>query len=273
MHAAGLNWTRIWSNSWDGKNPYVPQSTATKIPLGTMYEPALDRWDMILNECEKDDIKFQFVLFHHGEFSTTTDPNWREHPWNKANGGFLADPTDFFINPQAKELSKEWFRYAVARWGHSPAIMAWELFNEVQWVDAAKLHPERLPVRGAKRFSHGGDFMSQLGAFKVQSCEPRAELATDRPALRWGVGGSAGLKIPFAQDSIRVMFASRRTASGKLAELLKSVYYCQNHGSYQSKFNHTFWHAHINARGKWRADDRAMDAEHRCVCNRSRLGG
>ncbi len=41
------------------------------------------------------------MLFHHGPYSTTTDSNWHEHPWNVANGGFLADPTDFFVDPEA----------------------------------------------------------------------------------------------------------------------------------------------------------------------------
>ncbi|MDR3690973.1 MAG: hypothetical protein P4L46_16460 [Fimbriimonas sp.] len=144
MAKAGLNWTRIWANRWDGKSPFLPQDQTKKLETGWMNEPAFERWDSIVNECEKNHIKFQFVLFHHGLFSTTTDPNWGEHPWNVANGGFLADPTDFFVNPRARKLTRDWLRYAVARWGHSPAIMAWELFNEVQWVDAVKKHPERI---------------------------------------------------------------------------------------------------------------------------------
>ena len=138
MKAAGLNWTRVWADSWDGKNPFVPREVTTKLPLGRMDEGALDRWDMIVRECGEDGLKMQFVLFHHGLFSTTVNPNWGEHPWNKANGGFLADPKDFFTDPTAVRLTRAWLRYAVARWGHSPAVMAWELFNEVQWTDAAK---------------------------------------------------------------------------------------------------------------------------------------
>jgi hypothetical protein len=145
MHDAGLNWTRIWADPWDDKNPFYPADREPKPQLGYMIESALDRWDMIVHVCEKDDVKFQFVLFHHGLFSTTTDSNWAQNPWNTKNGGFLSDPTDFFVDPEAKTLSKAWFRYAVARWGDSPSIMAWELFNEVQWVDAIKLHPERIP--------------------------------------------------------------------------------------------------------------------------------
>lgn len=138
MAKAGLNWTRVWANSWDTKNPFVPAEATAKIPLGSMHEPALDRWDMVVENCEKNAVKFQFVLFHHGLFSTTTDANWNGHPWNKANGGFLEKASDFFTDPQAKTLSKAWLRYAVARWGHSTSVMAWELFNEVQWVDKVK---------------------------------------------------------------------------------------------------------------------------------------
>ena len=65
MRAAGLNWTRVWSNSWDGKNPYVPRESSTKLTLGMMDEPSLERWDMVVSECEKNAIKLQFV------FSTT----------------------------------------------------------------------------------------------------------------------------------------------------------------------------------------------------------
>ncbi len=164
MHDAGLNWSRIWADSWDSKNPYYPPDKTAAPKLESMYEPALDRWDMVVDQCEKNDIKFQFVLFHHGLFSTTTDANWSGHPWNTKNGGFLADPTDFFINPECKKLTKQWLRYAVARWGHSPSIMAWELFNEVQWVDACKLHPERIPdvVAWHKEM---GDYMRSIDPY------------------------------------------------------------------------------------------------------------
>ena len=143
MKGAGLNWTRVWADAWDGKNPYVPKDAKRKLPLGRMDESALDRWAMIVRECEKHDLKMQLVLFHHGLFSTTVNSNWGEHPWNKANGGFLARAIDFFSDPTAKRLTRAWLRYAVARYGHSPSIMAWELFNEVQWTDAAK-DPKRI---------------------------------------------------------------------------------------------------------------------------------
>jgi len=134
MGANGVNWSRIWACSWDGKNPWWPQNS--KQMIDGLWEPALDRWSDIVGAGEKSGVSFQMVLFHHGEFASQTDPNWPDNPWNAKNGGFLKDAGDFFTDPEAKHRAKIWLRYAVARYGSSPAIFAWELFNEVQWVDA-----------------------------------------------------------------------------------------------------------------------------------------
>lgn len=143
MGRSGANWSRIWTSHWDQKNPFWP-APGEKLPGRELRQPPLETWDAICAAAEAADVHFQFVLFHHGPYSTTTDSNWRDHPWNTANGGFLADPTDFFINPEAKRRSKIWLRYAVARYASSPAVMSWEIFNEVQWVDAIKKNPGRV---------------------------------------------------------------------------------------------------------------------------------
>ncbi|MCG9895765.1 MAG: cellulase family glycosylhydrolase, partial [Fimbriimonadaceae bacterium] len=137
MGRNGLNWARIWACHWDGKNPFFG-APAGPAAAGLMNQTVLDRWDRITEAAEKAGVRFQLVLFHHGLFSTSTNPNWQEHPWNTANGGFLQNPADFFTDPTAKRLSRNWLRYAVARYGSSPSIMSWELFNEVEWVDAIR---------------------------------------------------------------------------------------------------------------------------------------
>ena len=144
MGRMGANWSRIWTCHWDDKNPFWPHDKDPKLPGRELRQEPLQTWDDITSAAEAAGVSFQFVLFHHGPYSTTTDSNWHEHPWNVANGGFLKDPTDFFTDPEAKRRTKIWLRYAVARYAHSPSIMAWELFNEVQWVDAIKKHPERV---------------------------------------------------------------------------------------------------------------------------------
>lgn len=135
MQANGANWSRVWASHWGGYNPFW-LNDGPRLKLGTMSPEVLRRWDELVAAGERTGICFQFVLFHHGPLSTRVNPNWDIHPWNAKNGGFLKNPADFFTDPQAKALARNWLRLAVARWGHSPAVMAWELFNEVEWVDA-----------------------------------------------------------------------------------------------------------------------------------------
>ncbi|MBS1704289.1 MAG: cellulase family glycosylhydrolase [Armatimonadetes bacterium] len=136
MGKAGINWTRVWATHWNDRNPYWVMSFPQPKP-DEMSEDALDRWDQVFREAEKNGIHVQLVLFHHGQFSSTVNPNWPDHPWNAKKGGWLQSASEFFTDPKAKKLTKQWLRYAAARWGCSPGLMSWELFNEVQFVDLA----------------------------------------------------------------------------------------------------------------------------------------
>lgn len=50
------------------------------------------------------------------------------------DGGFATSAADFFVNPKSIARYKNRLRYIIARWGYSPAIAAYELFNEVDNV-------------------------------------------------------------------------------------------------------------------------------------------
>jgi len=135
MGRAGENWSRVWMCHWDGKNLDWPSGNK-KLEPGTLDLEVAKRWDEIVEAAEKYGIYFQMVLQHHGQYSTKVNPNWDSNPWNQKNGGFLATPDEFFSNPRAIAATKAKYRYIIARWGYSPNIMAWELFNEVEWTDA-----------------------------------------------------------------------------------------------------------------------------------------
>ena len=138
MKAAGVNWTRIWMNVWDGKNLDWIEPTNASPKLGELDLTVAKHWDHIVAAADANGVYFQLVLQHHGQYSSTVNENWSANPWSTANGGFLADPKEFFTNEKARKLTRAKYRYIVARWGHSPSIMAWELFNEVQFTDAYK---------------------------------------------------------------------------------------------------------------------------------------
>jgi Domain of unknown function (DUF5060) len=146
MGAAHENWSRVWMThfyDWQGLglNLDWPKVNNT---FGQLNLNNARNWDAIVSAADQAGIHFQMTLQHHGQYSSTniskTDPNWEQNPYNVANGGFLSSATNFFTDATAKVLTKRKLRYSVARWGYSPSIMAFELFNEVQFTDAAQLN-------------------------------------------------------------------------------------------------------------------------------------
>ena len=71
------------------------------------------------------------------------DAWWAQFSYNQANGGPVATPADFFVNPQADRYFRNRLRYLVARWSYSPAVCSWQFWNEVSAL-------QRFP-RGAGR--------------------------------------------------------------------------------------------------------------------------
>lgn len=146
--AAHLTWMRVWMAHWGRTNlDWLHPDDGPSPPPGGIDLHVAERWDRILESAEEHGVYIQLVFQHHGQFSTTVNPNWADHPWNAANpGGFLHSPGEFFTDPNARALTALKYRYIVARWGWSPAIFAWELFNEVHWVDAFKLNRNEAAV-------------------------------------------------------------------------------------------------------------------------------
>jgi PKD repeat protein len=111
--------------------------------LGVYSQGAAAMQDSILDLCDARDMNLQMVFFHHGMFSETVNSNWNDNPYNTANGGFLTLSEQFFYNENAKARTKKLIRYIVARWGYSPRVFAWELFNEVNFTGAYPLQSDQ----------------------------------------------------------------------------------------------------------------------------------
>ncbi len=131
------NWTRLWmasfqrltlewsSTHWSGVYP----------GLGRYAQIPAWRLDYALNLAQQKGIYVQLTLLHHGMFSSSVNAQWDENPYNTTNQGFLSSPADFFTNSTAKNLYQKQLRYIVARWGYNTNLIAWELWNEVQYTD------------------------------------------------------------------------------------------------------------------------------------------
>ena len=138
LGGARENWSRIWMTHFYASYGSLNLEWPKVGSLGQFSLTVAQTWDAIVSAAEQSGVFFQMTLQHHGQYSTTVNPNWNENPYNTANGGFLSDPKAFFTNTTAKAYTKRKYRYIVARWGYSPAVLGWELFNEVQFTDAGQ---------------------------------------------------------------------------------------------------------------------------------------
>ncbi len=126
----GGNIIRVWMASWSFGIEWNDTG------LGN-YTPRLKRaWqlDKVLRMAEERGIKVILVLLNHGAFSETVNAEWSGNPYNAANGGILARPEEFATHLEARRLFQQRLRYIAARWAASPALMAWEWWNEEDWT-------------------------------------------------------------------------------------------------------------------------------------------
>lgn len=162
---ANLNWMRVWMVHWGRLNlDWLPEDMGPSPRPGGIDARVAANWDALLAAAETQGVYVQVVLQHHGQFTTGANSNWADNPWNAARpGGFLRSPSDFFTDPNALLLTLLKYRYIVARWGWSPAVVAWELFNEVHWVDA--IDKEKNEAAVARWHDHMADFLRSVDAY------------------------------------------------------------------------------------------------------------
>ncbi|MCC7492460.1 MAG: cellulase family glycosylhydrolase [Fimbriimonadaceae bacterium] len=115
----GGNYARLWMPSWD-----------TGFEWGRPGEYQLDHaWvmDRVLELAQQHGIHLKVCLENFRTFDA-------DNPYSQANGGPCATVLEVFTNPTAQQMWRDRLRYAVARWGWSPNVMAWEFWNEIDCV-------------------------------------------------------------------------------------------------------------------------------------------
>ncbi|MCC6728983.1 MAG: DUF5060 domain-containing protein [Chthonomonadales bacterium] len=136
---AGGNWARLWlaynekGMEWSAA-PTPKPGTGTYAGLGRYALDNAWRLDEIVRLAGESGVRLMLCMGTYGEFTEGgyfDEGCWVSNPYNAANGGPCATPADFWTDARARKLYQRRLRYAVARWGWSPAIFAWEFWNEV----------------------------------------------------------------------------------------------------------------------------------------------
>ncbi len=132
----GVNWVRVWIA------PHFNRLALERPTLGVGQIDQTSAWkiEYLLNLAEQNGIYLMLCFDAHGGLSTRVNPAWHDNAYNAKNGGPCEKPTDYWTNPEALAQQRNRYRYAVARFGHSPAVFAWEFFNEMQFTDEDELY-------------------------------------------------------------------------------------------------------------------------------------
>ena len=142
--SGNANYMRIWISRYQYLSLYGPEFTqGTKdqpvVYFGsTINQKDAEELDHILRYATAHDITIMPCIFTFGDFTAKgTDSKgpgkWANNPYHTVLG--LKQPHEFFSDQEARKTTKNFIRYIVARWGYSPNIMAWELWNEVNNID------------------------------------------------------------------------------------------------------------------------------------------
>ncbi|MEM7368526.1 MAG: DUF5060 domain-containing protein [Bacteroidota bacterium] len=137
--ATGANFLRLWHTHWglgiEWKNGWRGfRGLKHYHQINSRYQ------DWLFDFCADNGIYIMLCLQHHGQVSTQVNPIWTDNPYASVNGGSCEHSWDFFRNEEAILTSKNRLRYIIARWGYARSIMAWELWNEVEWTDNYAQH-------------------------------------------------------------------------------------------------------------------------------------
>jgi hypothetical protein len=92
------------------------------------FSPAMVAlWDDLIGLGERHGIRFLLTPFDTFFMAR----RWKTHPYSRHMGGPAHSPEKMFTCPATRAAIINRLRFATARWGHSPAIFAWDLWNEI----------------------------------------------------------------------------------------------------------------------------------------------
>ncbi|RZM23951.1 MAG: glycoside hydrolase, partial [Pedobacter sp.] len=118
----GGNYFRTWICSWNLPLDWKSGFNNRRYENSSAYfnPSAISKMDRMVNLSDSLGL---YIMLTMGPGSYDT-----------RNGRYQTSTADFFTDAKAKAQYKNRLRFIVARWGYSPAIGAWEFFNEIDNV-------------------------------------------------------------------------------------------------------------------------------------------
>jgi hypothetical protein len=142
---AGCNATRLWlSPGWGALALERTGKREQGLGMGQFDLGNAWRLDYVLELAQREGLYVKLCIDSFNILRQKDGyPFWDKTPHNAANGGPLAQPTDFWTSPEMDRLYRDKLRYLVARYGCFTHVLSWEFWNEVDITTGYKTEPSR----------------------------------------------------------------------------------------------------------------------------------
>jgi cellulase (glycosyl hydrolase family 5)/uncharacterized protein DUF5060 len=142
---AGCNYARLWlSPQWT--TFALERAGKPEQGLGIGQFDLANGWriDTVLEMAEKHGLYLMLCIDSYNILREKDGyPEWERTSHNRANGGPLSRPADFWTDLQMDRAYRDKLRYLVARYGYSPHVLSWEFWNEVDGTTSYQTAPVR----------------------------------------------------------------------------------------------------------------------------------
>ncbi|MCX7777386.1 MAG: DUF5060 domain-containing protein [Armatimonadetes bacterium] len=172
MGQNGANFARIWLVRWNMGLEWTPgDGSGMYLGLGKYALDNAWRIDELIRIAERNGVYLMLCLGYHGELADRPlyfgEQAWDKNPYNRKSGGPCDKPSDFWTNPEARRFYKQRLRYIVARYAHSPNVLAFEFWNEVyapaHWIQEMAQYMRSIDIYGhLLTTTYGDDAVWQL---------------------------------------------------------------------------------------------------------------
>lgn len=130
MHKSGQNMVEVWFAAWSLGLEWNKKRFGYH-GIGQYNLIHAFEMDQVIDLADENDIYVNLVIHNHGKYSTFSDEEWEDNPFNTRNGGWMSTPGQFFTDERAVKSYLKLMRYKVARWGYSTRVFAWQLWSEL----------------------------------------------------------------------------------------------------------------------------------------------
>lgn len=121
LRAAGVTCIRLMMEYCHREHRYLER------PAGTFAPNMVRFWDDLFDLLER--VGLRVLLTPFDTFFMWI--RWQRHPYARANGGPCAGRAKWLTCPETRRAIKNRLAFASDRWGGSPALFAWDLWNEI----------------------------------------------------------------------------------------------------------------------------------------------